>query len=69
MPDEEYLNWKQKQEDARDRGRKSPIYDDNAETSSKIFNFSSALLLLFIIVVCLLVPIIGLAYGFLDFRF
>ena len=69
MPDEEYLEWKRTQEDSQDRDRKSPIYDDDAETKSKVFNFSSAILLLFIIVVCILVPMIGLAYGFLDLRF
>jgi len=69
MPDEEYFEWKRKEEDTRDGARKSPIYDDNADTESKLFNYSSAIVLLFIIVVCVLVPMIGLAYGIVDVRF
>ena len=69
MPDEEYLEWKRKAEDARDPDRKSPIYDDNAETKSKIFNFTSAIVLFIIVVVCIIVPLIGFALGILDFRF
>ena len=69
MPDEKYFEWKRKEEDSRDRDRKSPIYDDDAETKSRVFNFASAFLLFFIIVVCILVPMFGLAYGVLDVRF
>lgn len=69
MPDKEYFEWKRKEEDTRAGARKSAIYDDDAETKSKVFNYSSAILLLFIIVVCVLVPMIGLAYGIVDVRF
>ena len=68
MPDEEFIKWKRKQEDARAWDRKSPIYDDNEDTKLKVFNYTSAILLLLIIVFCVLVPIIGYAYGFLDMK-
>jgi hypothetical protein len=66
MPDEEFMKWKRKEEDARAWKRQSPIYNDDAGTKSKVFNYTSAILLLLIIVFCVLIPIIGYAYGVLD---
>ncbi len=66
MPDEEFFKWKRKAEDARAWKRDSPIYDDDSDIKSKVFNYSAAILLLLIIVFCVLVPMIGYAYGVLE---
>jgi hypothetical protein len=68
MPDEEFIQWKRKKEDARAWDQESPIYDDDSETKTRVFNFSSAILILFILVFCIIVPFIGYIYGFLDMR-
>jgi hypothetical protein len=68
MPDDEYIKWKRKEEDARAWDGESPIYDDDADIETKAFNISSAILIFLIIVFCILVPFIGYIYGVLDMR-
>ena len=68
MPDKEFIAWKRKAEDAHAWDPESPIYDGDSEKDTKVFNISSAILLLWIIAFFIIIPLIGYAYGFLDMR-
>ena len=68
MPDEEFMKWKRRKDDARAWDSDSATYEEDQDLRTKIFRIGSSILIFLIIVFGVIVPLIGLLIGRLDFR-
>ena len=68
MPDKEFMKWKRKQDDSRAWDKDSATYEEDQDLRTKFYKTGLSIVIFLVIVLGVIVPLIGLLTGRLEFH-